>query len=129
MVASFAALGQQTYANTVKHELLGVSTTDLERHGAVSTPVAKAMAVGVRPRLGADWAVAVTGIAGSGGGSTSKSVGLGGVCRGQWAGRCHDHPAFNASRGRHWIQAVSVGVSLDLLRRQLLGLGLENAWS
>ena len=36
---------------------------------------------------------------------------------------------LNASHGHHWIQAVSVGVSLDLLRRQLLGIGLENVWA
>ncbi|MXY62472.1 MAG: competence/damage-inducible protein A, partial [Synechococcus sp. SB0665_bin_28] len=60
--------GIVAYANAVKHKLLGVAATDLERHGAVSTPVAKAMAAGARHRLGADWGVAVTGVAGPGGG-------------------------------------------------------------
>ncbi|MXZ83279.1 MAG: competence/damage-inducible protein A [Synechococcus sp. SB0666_bin_14] len=120
--------GIVAYANAVKHRLLGVSTADLERHGAVSEPVAKAMAAGARHRLGADWGVAVTGIAGPGGGSISKPVGLVVLAVSSGQGTVAVTGRFGASRGRHWIQAVSVGASLDLLRRQLLGLGLENTW-
>lgn len=64
------------YENRVKTRLLGVSGTLLARSGAVSRSVALAMADGVRRRLGADWGVAVTGIAGPGGGSARKPVGL-----------------------------------------------------
>jgi nicotinamide-nucleotide amidase len=64
------------YANEVKARELGVPQEILERHGAVSPEAAAAMASGVRERLGADVAVAVTGIAGPGGGSAEKPVGL-----------------------------------------------------
>lgn len=127
--SSAAVLGGiVAYANTIKHKLLGVSTADLDHHGAVSEPVAKAMAVGVRQRLGADWGVAITGIAGPGGGSASKPVGLVVFAVAGEEGVIAVTRQLNASRGRRWIQTVSVGTSLDLLRRQLLGLGLENPW-
>jgi nicotinamide-nucleotide amidase len=64
------------YANEVKARELGVPEEILDRHGAVSPEAAAAMAAGVRERLGADVAVAVTGIAGPGGGSPEKPVGL-----------------------------------------------------
>jgi nicotinamide-nucleotide amidase len=65
-----------SYANEVKARELGVPEEILERHGAVSPETAAAMAAGARERLGADVAVAVTGIAGPGGGSPEKPVGL-----------------------------------------------------
>ena len=64
------------YADEVKARELGVSPEILERHGAVSAETAAALAAGARKRLGADLAVAVTGIAGPGGGSDEKPVGL-----------------------------------------------------
>jgi competence/damage-inducible protein CinA-like protein len=68
--------GVVAYADQVKAAELGVPEEVLERHGAVSAETAAAMAAGVRERLGADVAVAVTGIAGPGGGSEEKPVGL-----------------------------------------------------
>jgi len=68
--------GAVSYANAAKQTLLGVDSELLERHGAVSEPVAAAMAEGCRRRLAADWAIAITGIAGPGGGSEEKPVGL-----------------------------------------------------
>jgi PncC family amidohydrolase len=64
------------YANEVKERELGVSNDLLTAHGAVSAQVARAMAIGARERLGVDVAVAVTGVAGPGGGTESKPVGL-----------------------------------------------------
>jgi PncC family amidohydrolase len=68
--------GSIVYGDVVKESQLGVSSDVLVSHGAVSAQVAVAMAQGVRERLGADVAVAVTGIAGPEGGSPSKPVGL-----------------------------------------------------
>lgn len=64
-----------TYSNEAKIELLGVPARLIERHGAVSEPVASAMALGALARSRAQVAVAVTGIAGPGGGSRAKPVG------------------------------------------------------
>ncbi len=68
--------GRVTYADISKRRLLGVPAGVLARHGAVSRETAVAMARGARRRSGADVAVAVTGIAGPGGGSAAKPVGL-----------------------------------------------------
>ena len=75
-----------TYSNEAKTELLGVPADLIAEHGAVSEPVARAMAEGALARSRADIAVAVTGIAGPGGGSAEKPVGLvfiGAVRRGE----------------------------------------------
>ena len=64
------------YSNAAKVAQLSVAAADLAQHGAVSTAVATAMAHGVRTRLTADYAIAVTGIAGPSGGTADKPVGL-----------------------------------------------------
>jgi nicotinamide-nucleotide amidase len=65
-----------TYSNEAKHEMLGVATRTLERHGAVSEEVAREMALGALRASPADITVAITGIAGPTGGSRAKPVGL-----------------------------------------------------
>ena len=65
-----------SYTNEAKHELLGVSTTDLDQYGAVSEQVAKAMCEGVRTHARTDIGVSTTGIAGPMGGTKEKPVGL-----------------------------------------------------
>ena len=68
--------GYVTYSNAAKAEAIGVDPALIEGHGAVSEPVARAMAEGARAASRADVAVAITGIAGPGGGSAEKPVGL-----------------------------------------------------
>lgn len=68
--------GVVSYSNDLKERMLGVPTALLKAHGAVSEAVVRAMAEGVRARSGADFAVAVSGVAGPGGGTPDKPVGL-----------------------------------------------------
>jgi nicotinamide-nucleotide amidase len=65
-----------TYSNEAKHEMIGVPWDAIRGHGAVSEPVARAMAAGALARGSAQIAVSVTGIAGPGGGTSEKPVGL-----------------------------------------------------
>jgi nicotinamide-nucleotide amidase len=112
--------GVIAYANTIKEHLLGVTAATLERHGAVSDPVALAMAEGVRRSTGATWAVSVTGIAGPGGGSDEKPVGLVHIGLAGPQGSRSEAVRFGSSRGRAWIQAVTAGEALNRLRLQLI---------
>lgn len=112
--------GVIAYANAVKQELLGVPAEALASHGAVSDPVAIAMAEGVRRCTGADWAIAVTGVAGPGGGSAEKPVGLVHIAVAGPDGTSSEGVRFGSTRGRAWIQTLTAGEALDRLRRRLL---------
>jgi len=111
--------GVIAYANSVKQQLLGVPADTLALHGAVSDPVALAMAAGARRVTGADWAIAVTGIAGPGGGSADKPVGLVHIAMAGPQGAVSEAVRLGASRGRGWIQTLTVGEALNRLRLAL----------
>jgi nicotinamide-nucleotide amidase len=103
--------GFVTYSNTAKQETLAVPEATLEAHGAVSQPVAVAMAEGALRHSHADWAVAITGIAGPEGGTAEKPVGT--VCF-AWASR----DAGTTTETRHFagdrqaVRAQSVACAL-----------------
>lgn len=105
--------GVVTYSNASKIRRLGVPERLLERHGAVSAPVARAMALGVARTAGADLGLAVTGIAGPGGGSPAKPVGLCFLAVGERVER----RLFGGDR--RMIQMRAAQTALDLLRRTL----------
>ncbi len=109
--------GVVAYENGVKEALLGVPPELLEAHGAVSAEVARAMAHGARERLGADVAVSVTGIAGPGGGTPAKPVGL---VLFHVAGPMGERALrFELPGDREWIRARSAVAALHLVRRLL----------
>ena len=108
--------------NEAKQQLLGVSEELLREHGAVSGPVAKAMAEGARQRFGSDLAVATTGISGPGGGTETKPVGLVHLALASEAGVHADSFVFPLDRARH--RALTGQTALDWVRRSLLGVSL-----
>ncbi len=111
--------GVIAYANRIKQELLEVPSDLLDREGAVSAAVAKAMAEGVRRQLSSDWGIAVTGVAGPGGGSESKPVGLVHFAVAGPNGTNHLERRYGNRRAREWIRGLSVGDALNLLRLRL----------
>lgn len=110
--------GAVAYSNRLKHELLGVRLTTLAAHGAVSEQVARQMAEGARVALGADWSVAVTGIAGPSGGSEEKPVGTVHLAWGGPNGSSHRRVRFLGGRNR--VRRLASQVALEGLRRRLL---------
>ncbi|MHB0981160.1 MAG: competence/damage-inducible protein A [Thermoleophilia bacterium] len=110
--------GVVAYGDRLKSALLGVPPALLAKHGAVSEEVAAAMARGAREHLGADCAIATTGIAGPGGGSAEKPVGL--VFVATAVGGEIEVRHFNMFRDRDEIRERTVYAALDLFRRRLL---------
>ncbi|MEG3939736.1 MULTISPECIES: competence/damage-inducible protein A [unclassified Microcoleus] len=110
-----------SYDNRVKESLLGVNPQDLAEFGAVSQQVAKQMAAGVRARLNTSWGLSITGIAGPGGGTDAKPVGLVyiGLAGPDGVTESFEY-RFGDARGRDWIRHLSSCTALDRLRRQLL---------
>ena len=106
--------GYVTYSNAAKTRMLGVDASLIVAHGAVSGPVAGAMAVGARDRSGVEAAVSVTGIAGPGGGSADKPVGL--VWFGLAVGARQVHTVHQIFSGdRDAVRAATVQHALLLL--------------
>jgi nicotinamide-nucleotide amidase len=117
--SDYVAGGIVAYTNTLKTTMLGVEPALLEQHGAVSEPVAAAMAEGMRERSGAEVAIAITGIAGPGGGSAEKPVGtvvIAVLAPGKPISiRTHSFPG-----GREHVRFQATQAALDTLRRLLL---------
>ena len=110
--------GAVTYSNRLKTRLLGVDPDLLATHGAVSEQVARAMAAGAAERLGADCAVATTGVAGPGGGTRDKPVGLVYIATGVLG--TIEVRRFTMFRDRREIRERTAQTALDLLRHRLL---------
>lgn len=111
--------GFVTYSNEAKGRFLGVSAETLALHGAVSEPVARQMAEGARRVSGADFAIAVTGIAGPGGGSEAKPVGTVFMAVSGAEGTRVEHLVY--AYDRIAFKQATGSRALDLLRRVLLG--------
>lgn len=109
--------GAISYANAAKTTLLGVPAPLIATHGAVSEEVARAMAEGIRERLGASYGLAVTGIAGPGGGSEAKPVGTVWIGLAGPGGTEAGMHRFSGDRG--WIREWAAQYALDRLRRRL----------
>lgn len=109
--------GFVTYSNEAKIEMLGVPADLIRSHGAVSREVAIAMAEGALSHSPADLAVAVTGIAGPGGGSEHKPIGLVHIAAARRNGARQHQEMRYGDVGRHEVQARTVADALRLLSR------------
>ena len=116
--------GACTYANRIKHKLLGVKDETLEKYGAVSSETAAEMAQGIRDYAGADIGISVTGIAGPTGGTKEKPVGtvyVGAAC----ADGVYVQKLVLINRTRDTVRASSVQYALDMIRRIAMGAKLN----
>jgi nicotinamide-nucleotide amidase len=115
--------GFVTYSNAAKQEMLGVAAAILERHGAVSRETAEAMARGALAASNADLAIAITGIAGPGGGSAAKPVGLVHFAAAARDGqRVHREKRYG-DIGRSAVRKEAVAEALAML--ELLAAGVQ----
>jgi nicotinamide-nucleotide amidase len=116
------------YSNDAKRDLLGVPEAMLAQHGAVSEPVAMALADGALARTQAQVAVAITGIAGPGGGSEQKPVGM------VWIAVALSEPRETRTAlcrflgGREMVKTFAAVTALDLVRRRLLDAPWDIDW-
>lgn len=117
----YMAEGVVAYSNAAKTRHLGVPARHFRKGGAgaVSGPVARAMAEGVRTRAGADYGVAITGIAGPGGDGSRKPVGLVFIACASRRGTVVKQFRFKGDRA--WIRERSAVMALDLLRQETAG--------
>jgi nicotinamide-nucleotide amidase len=118
--SAFLERGYVTYSNRSKVELLGVPQDLLDRAGAVSEEVSRAMAEGARARAGTDVGLALTGIAGPAGGTPEKPMGLVYIAMAGASGERMRRVVFPGDRER--IRAQAAQAALEMLRRGLLGL-------
>ncbi|MFQ5988434.1 MAG: competence/damage-inducible protein A [Candidatus Methylomirabilales bacterium] len=121
--SDYFARGIVAYSNQAKQDHLGVPFSLIERHGAVSSEVAIAMAAGVRHLAGTDLGVAVTGIAGPGGGTETKPVGLTFIALANAQGEEWSEHRFRFDRdGNKWWASQ---MALEMLRRYLLKIRMQ----
>lgn len=109
--------GVIAYANQVKVRELGVPESDIEQHGAVSEAVVRAMAVGVRQKFGAHIGLAITGVAGPGGGTPDKPVGLVWICAA--IGDRVEPRRIQSWGDRQEVRYRAAQAAMDLVRRSL----------
>ncbi|MEG6572419.1 competence/damage-inducible protein A [[Clostridium] cellulosi] len=120
--------GVVTYANRIKHQLIGVKNETLAEYGAVSSQTAEQMSKGVRELSGADIGVGITGIAGPGGGTPKKPVGLVyiSVCDSEHCYTKRFILGHGSSEGeREHIRYLAASNALDMVRRLIDGLPIE----
>jgi nicotinamide-nucleotide amidase len=110
--------GFVTYANAAKEAMVGVRAALIKTHGAVSEEVARAMAEGAQAKAGSSMALAVTGIAGPGGATKDKPVGLVHIAAAR-AGHATLHRAFRFSGDRTTVRLQAVEAALELVQYQL----------
>jgi nicotinamide-nucleotide amidase len=121
--SGYVERGVVCYSNRAKTELLGVSADTIREHGAVSEPVAVAMARGIRERAGTDLGVGITGTAGPSGGSAAKPVGTV-VLAVAWAeGERVVTSWFPGEREQ--VKFFSTQAALDMVRRHVMNSGPE----
>jgi nicotinamide-nucleotide amidase len=110
-----------SYSNELKNSLLNISEERLKKYGAVSEEICEDMAINVKKKLGADWSIAISGIAGPNGGSQEKPIGLVYISiSGPNNHITNIKKTFNTNRNRIEIQTLSVNVCLNSLRLILL---------
>jgi competence/damage-inducible protein CinA-like protein len=114
-----------TYSNDAKAKILGVSEETLKTHGAVSEPCVLEMAAGARGRVGADVAIATSGIAGPDGGTPERPVGT--VCIALVAEGISVSRRYQLRGTRDWIKLLTSQIALDWLRRYALGQPIGDA--
>ncbi len=115
--------GAVTYANEAKEEILGVKAQTLAKYGAVSRETAAEMADGIRKRLDTDIGISITGIAGPGGGTIEKPVGLVYVGLSSKEGTITKELRLSGNRNR--IRAVTSLHAFDMIRRHIMGLEID----
>jgi PncC family amidohydrolase len=117
--SAYVDRGVVVYSNQAKIDVLGVSAALIEQHGAVSEPVAEAMAVGMVRTSGTNLGVGITGIAGPTGGTPEKPVGMVAIAA-AWARRGAIDArvrTFNFVGGREMIRFQASQAALDMVRR------------
>ncbi len=116
-------MGAVTYANEIKTLLLGVPEETLRQYGAVSEQTARSMAEGVREKSGSELGIGITGIAGPGGGTPEKPVGLVYLALSDGEHTWVRKMSGNSKKGRSYLRWLAASNALDMVRRYLLDLG------